>query len=58
MLPDGRTGLVHCPQWCNQLEIEVARTSEPLTGGDRDPGDFFHSRLAVSADSRFLLSAG
>lgn len=58
-LPDGRTGLVHCPEQYNQLEIEVARTGERLTGGrDRDPEDFFHSRLAVSPDGRFLLSAG
>jgi hypothetical protein len=58
-LPDGRTGLVHCPEHYNQLEIEVARTGERLAGGgDRDPDDFFHSRLAVSPDGRFLLSAG
>jgi hypothetical protein len=58
-LPDGRTGLVHCPEQYNQLEIEVARTGEQLTAGlDRDPEDFFHSRLAVSPDGRFLLSAG
>lgn len=58
-LPDGRTGLVHCPENYNRLEIEVARTGERLTAGrDRDPGDFFHSRLAVSPDGRFLLSAG
>jgi hypothetical protein len=58
-LPDGRTGLVHCPEHYNRLEVEVARTGEPLTGGqDRDPGDFFHSRLAVSPGGRLLLSAG
>lgn len=58
-LPDGRTGLVHCPEHYNRLEVEVARTGEQLTGSqDRDPGDFFHSRLAVSPDGRFLLSAG
>lgn len=58
-LPDGRTGLVHCPEHYNRLEIEVARTGELLTGSQaRDPGDFFHSRLAVSPDGRFLLSAG
>jgi hypothetical protein len=58
-LPDGRTGLVHCPEHYNQLEIEVARTGERLAGGgDRDPDDFFHSRPAASPDGRFLLSAG
>jgi hypothetical protein len=58
-LPDGRTGLVHCPENYNQLEIEVARTGERLAAGpDRSPDDFFHSRLAVSTDGCFLLSAG
>jgi hypothetical protein len=52
-LPDRRTGLVHCPEHYNRLEVEVARTGELLTGSqDRDPGDFFHSRLAVSPDGR------
>ena len=56
-LPDGRTGLVHCPEQYNRLEIEVARTGERLTGNQgRDPDDFFHSRLAVSPDGRFLLA--
>lgn len=57
-LPDGRTGLVHCPEYRNQLEIEVAATGERLTDGDRVPDDFFHSRLAVSPSGRYLLSAG
>ncbi len=58
-LPDGRTGLVHCPEEYNQLEIEVARTGERLTKGqERDLQDIFHSRLAVSPDGRHLLSAG
>jgi len=58
-LPDGRTGLVHCPESYKQLEVEVALTGERLTTGpDREPTDFFHSRLAVSSDGRYLLSAG
>ncbi len=58
-LPDGRTGLVHCPEEYNRLEIEVAQTGERLTAQeDRDPGDFFHSRLAVSPDGQLLLRAG
>lgn len=58
-LPDGRTGLVHCPRHYNQLEVEVAATGEPLCSGDeRAPADIFHSRLAVSDDSTLLLSAG
>ncbi|MGA6162562.1 hypothetical protein [Amycolatopsis magusensis] len=58
-LPDGRTGLVHCPEDYNHLEIEVAATGERLTAStDREPEDFFHSRLAVSPNGRYLLSAG
>ncbi|GAB2515466.1 hypothetical protein [Nocardia heshunensis] len=58
-LPDGRTGLAHCPEDYNQLELEIAATGERLTTrSDRDPDDFFHSRLDVSPDGRFLLSAG
>ena len=58
-LPDGRTGLVHCPESYNRLEIKVALTGERLTTGlDRKPADFFHSRLAVSPGGRYLLSAG
>lgn len=57
-LPDGRTGLVHCPDDFSRLEIEVAATGERLTGGDRDPEYFVQSRLAVSAKGRYLLSAG
>jgi hypothetical protein len=58
-LPDGRTGLVHCPENYNRLEVEVAATGERLTTGtDRKPVDFFHSRLAVSPNGQYLLSAG
>lgn len=58
-LPDGRTGLIHCPDEYNRLEVEVAATGERLTDGPaREPSDFFHSRLAVSPSGRYLLSAG
>jgi hypothetical protein len=58
-LPNGRTGLVHCPGDYNRLDIEDALTGERLTtGAGREPDDFFHSRLAVSPSGRYLLSAG
>ncbi|OLR95086.1 hypothetical protein [Actinokineospora bangkokensis] len=58
-LLDGRTGLAHCPDSYDRLEVEVALTGERLTTDvDREPQDFFHSRLAVSPDGRYLLSAG
>lgn len=58
-LPDGRTGVVHCPARYNRLEIEDAITGQSLTVSDeREPADLFHSRLAVSGSGRYLLSAG
>ena len=58
-LPDGRTGLVHCPNDYNRLEVEDTLTGQPIgSAGIRAPADFFHSRLAVSTDGTRLLSAG
>jgi hypothetical protein len=58
-LANGRTALVHCPREYNLLEVEDALTGEPLTATQgREPKDFCHSRLAVSASGRYLLSAG
>jgi hypothetical protein len=58
-LPSGREVLVHCPDDYCRLDVEDLATGERLTGAvARQPGDFFHSRLAVSPDGRFLLSAG
>ncbi len=57
--PDGRELIAHCPEEYDQLEIDDAATGERLTSHrDRNPVDFFHSRLAVSPDNRRLLSAG
>jgi hypothetical protein len=58
-LEDGREVIIHCPNKYYQLEIEVLETGEILTINDkRDPSDFFHSRLAISPDRRWLISAG
>lgn len=58
-LPNGRTGLAHCPNRYNQLELEDARTGERLgRSSERRPQDIFHSRLAVSDCGAYLLSAG
>ena len=58
-LPDGRTGIVHCPEQYNRLEVEDAVSGRRLTTSDRrEPNDFFHSRLAVSPSGRYLLNAG
>lgn len=55
---EGRTLLAHCPDAYNQIEIEDAVTGERLTDGDRDPDDFFHSRLQVNPSGSRLISAG
>ncbi|WP_374563835.1 hypothetical protein [Ideonella sp.] len=58
-LPSGREVLVHCPNDYCRLEIEDLATGQVLTNAvQRTPGDFFHSRLSVSTDGRFLISAG
>jgi hypothetical protein len=56
--PDGREVLVHCPDAYNVLEVEELETGRRLTTGARRAVDVFHSRLAVSPDGRWLLSAG
>ena len=58
-LETGREVIVHCPSRYNQLEIEDLATGESLTNStNRNPSDFFHSRLAGSPDGKFLVSAG
>jgi len=57
-LPDGRAALAHCPDEYCKLEIEEVESGRRLTGRTSGPKDFFHSRLAVSSDNRFLVSAG
>ena len=58
-LESGRNVLIHCPEEYNRIEIEDCETGDRLTRSDiREPADFFHSRLAVSSDNSFLLSAG
>lgn len=59
MVPNAREVLIHCPDEYNQIEIEDAATGERLSAGStRKPADFFHSRLVVSDNGRWLLSAG
>ena len=57
-LADGREVLVHCPDEYNRLEIEDAESGERLSSRTTKSPDFFHSRLAASADGTHLLSAG
>ena len=58
-LPDGQTGIAHCPEHYNVLEIEVAATGERLTARPQGgAADVFHSRLQASPSGARLLSAG
>lgn len=57
--PDGRVLLAHCPGEYCRVELEEAETGRPLTASvERNPSDFFHSRLIASPDGKRLLSAG
>jgi hypothetical protein len=57
-LPTGETAIAHCPDEYCRIEIEEVETGRRLTERLSEPVDFFYSRLAVSADNKFLLSAG
>jgi hypothetical protein len=57
-LPDGQTGIAHCPDRTGKLDIEEVESGRRLTERKSEAGGFFHSRLAASPDNRFLLSAG
>jgi hypothetical protein len=55
---DGRDILVHCPDSYTHLEIEEVDSGRRLTAREPHQADFFHSRLQISADGHYLLSAG
>jgi len=56
---EGRVLIAHCPKDYCRLDIEDAETGECLTENpERRPGDVFHSRLRVSPDGKWLISAG
>lgn len=57
-LPDGREVIAHCPDHYNVIEIEEVKSGKRLTTRSGEAADFFHSRLQVSPDGRYLLSAG
>ena len=50
--------IAHCPDEYNRIEIEEVESGRRLTARDSDSADFFHSRLQISSDGRYLLSAG
>lgn len=54
----GEVYLAHCPDEYNIIEIEEIETGKRLTKEDRTFQDFFQSRLQVSPNGKWLLSAG
>jgi len=57
VIPEHGSVLFHCPDNYNQLVIEKIESGERLAA-PTDCVDFFHSRLRLSPNGRFLLSAG
>jgi hypothetical protein len=57
-LDDGREVIAYCPEEYNRIEIEELESGRRLTTRDSESPDFFHSRLQISPDGRYLLSAG
>ncbi|RAJ00285.1 hypothetical protein LX64_03987 [Chitinophaga skermanii] len=56
---EGRTYLAHCPVNYNCLEFEDVITGEIVSHHiDRDPTDYFISRLEVSSNGHYLLTNG
>jgi hypothetical protein len=56
---NGRRVIIHCPDSYDRLDIEDFKTGKRLTAKTgREPDDFFHSRLCMSENSKYLLSAG
>jgi hypothetical protein len=55
----GRTFLIHCPLKYYQLDFEDVETGEIVTmHPDRQPQDFFHSRLEISPGRQWFISKG
>ena len=54
---DGRVVILHCPNSCDTVEVEDAETGEILGKKKSDKMEF-QSRFSVSADGRYLVSAG
>jgi hypothetical protein len=52
-----RVVIIHCPNSYDTIVVEDADTGEVL-GTKKSKGMEFHSRLSVSGDGRFLVSAG
>ena len=56
---DNVTYLAHCPIDYCRLDFENVETGEIITNiPNRNPSDFFHSRLSISPDNKYLMDCG
>ena len=56
---DNRTFLVHCPLKYCRLDFEDVETGQIVTDKpNRNPSDYFHSRLEISPNGKYLMSKG
>lgn len=54
-----KTYLIHCPLKYCRLDFEDIETGQIITDtDDRNPSDFFHSRLEISPNGKYLMSKG
>lgn len=54
-----KTYLIHCPLKYCRLDFEEVETGRIITDTeDRNPSDFFHSRLEISPNGKYLMSKG
>jgi hypothetical protein len=56
--PEGTEAIAHCPDHYNVIEIEEVESGKRLTTRTGESADFFHSRLQVSPNGKYLMSAG
>jgi hypothetical protein len=56
---DNKTFLIHCPSEYCRLDFEEVETGQIITDTKgRNPADFFHSRLEISPNGKYLMSKG
>jgi len=56
---ENETFLIHCPSEYCRLDFEEVETGQIITNSKgRSPADFFHSRLEISPNGKYLMSKG
>jgi len=56
---NSKTFLIHCPSEYCRLDFEEVETGHIITSREgRNPTDFFHSRLEISPNGKYLMSKG